>query len=100
MSPDGITPGASLSTQMAVCGCKTALPRRTPVEIPGQTLVSCRLMEEKLLTADAAGSLPLWFLTESELPRWLTQQPAPVASWIRASPNHRYPHHQSGHHNR
>jgi leucyl aminopeptidase len=50
----------------------------------GPTLVSCRLMQEKLLTAGAAGSLPLWFLTESELPRWLTQQPAPVASWIRA----------------
>jgi len=48
------------------------------------TLVSCRLMEEKLLTASAAGSLPLWFLTESELPRWLSQQPAPVAGWIRA----------------
>ena len=41
-------------------------------------------MQEKLLTADAAGSLPLWFLTESELPRWLSQQPAPVASWVRA----------------
>lgn len=41
-------------------------------------------MEEKLLTTSTAGSLPLWFLTESELPRWLSQQPAPVASWIRA----------------
>ena len=41
-------------------------------------------MEEALLTASGAGSLPLWFLTESELPRWLSLQPAPVASWIRA----------------
>ncbi len=41
-------------------------------------------MEDKLLTTESAGSLPLWFITESELPRWLSQQPAPVASWIRA----------------
>src|SRR4051794_27339662 len=41
-------------------------------------------MQEKLLTTSAAGSLPLWFLTESELPRWLSQQPEPVAGWIRA----------------
>src|ERR1700754_2643798 len=41
-------------------------------------------MAEILLTAQAAGSLPLWLLTESELPRWLSMQPAPVASWIRA----------------
>ena len=47
-------------------------------------MVSCRLMEEKLLATSAAGSLPLWFLTESELPRWLSLQPAQVAGWIRA----------------
>jgi len=41
-------------------------------------------MEEILLTAVEAGSLPLWFLTESELPRWLSLQPAPVANWVRA----------------
>jgi len=66
--------------------CAAAIPQRagTRGRDIGPTLVSCRLMQEKLLTADAAGSLPLWFLTESELPRWLAQQPAPVASWIRA----------------
>jgi leucyl aminopeptidase len=41
-------------------------------------------MAEILLTADRTGSLPLWLLTESELPRWLSKQPALVASWIRA----------------
>jgi leucyl aminopeptidase len=42
------------------------------------------LMAEILLTAHSTGSRPLWLLTESELPRWLSQQPAPVAAWIRA----------------
>jgi leucyl aminopeptidase len=60
------------------------MPGRAAIDVGGPTLVSCRLMEEKLLTANAAGSLPLWFLTESELPRWLSLQPARVASWIRA----------------
>jgi leucyl aminopeptidase len=39
-------------------------------------------MTEPLLTA-AADSRPLWLLTESELPRWLSEQPAHVANWIR-----------------
>jgi leucyl aminopeptidase len=84
MSPDVITIGASLSTQTALCGRKTVLAHRTLVENFGQTLVSCRLMAEILLTAEHAGSLPLWLLTESELPRWLSKQPPPVVSWIRA----------------
>ena len=46
--------------------------------------LSCRLMAEILLTADGTGSLPLWLLTETELPRWLSTQSAPVVSWIRA----------------
>lgn len=41
-------------------------------------------MAEVLLTANAADSRPLWLLTESELPRWLNEQPAEVANWIRA----------------
>ncbi len=40
-------------------------------------------MAELLLTPRAADSRPLWLLTESELPRWLGEQPAQVASWIR-----------------
>src|SRR5919197_3390397 len=40
-------------------------------------------MAEILLTPQAADSRPLWLLTESELPRWLSEQPAPVANWIR-----------------
>src|SRR3954447_25975527 len=60
------------------------MPDLATFDVSGPTLVSCRLMEEKLLTANEAGSLPLWFLTESELPRWLNLQPAPVASWVRA----------------
>jgi leucyl aminopeptidase len=41
-------------------------------------------MAEILLTTDSTGSRPLWLLTESELPRWLSQQPAAVAGWLRA----------------
>jgi leucyl aminopeptidase len=41
-------------------------------------------MAEILLTAHSTGSRPLWLLTESELPRWVSEQPAPVAAWIRA----------------
>lgn len=40
-------------------------------------------MAEILLTAQAADSRPLWLLTESELPRWLSQQSALVANWVR-----------------
>jgi leucyl aminopeptidase len=45
--------------------------------------LSCR-MAETLLTAQAADSRPLWLLTESELPRWLTEQPPEVANWVRS----------------
>jgi leucyl aminopeptidase len=41
-------------------------------------------MAEIPLTNDSTGSRPLWLLTESDLPRWLTQQPAEVAGWVRA----------------
>jgi leucyl aminopeptidase len=37
-----------------------------------------------LLTADAAESRPLWLLTETDLPRWLNEQPANVTAWVRA----------------
>jgi leucyl aminopeptidase len=40
-------------------------------------------MVEVLLTAAAADSRPLWLLTESDLPRWLSEQPVPVANWVR-----------------
>jgi leucyl aminopeptidase len=49
-------------------------------------------MAEILLTADLAGSLPLWLLTESQLPQWLSEQPAPVASWLRAHGFHAEKH--------
>ncbi len=39
---------------------------------------------ETLLTTDAGESRPLWLITESELPRWLTEQPPNVAAWVRA----------------
>jgi leucyl aminopeptidase len=41
-------------------------------------------MAEILLTAAGADSRPLWLLTESELPRWLSEQPAQVANWVRS----------------
>jgi leucyl aminopeptidase len=33
----------------------------------------------------AAASLPLWLLSDTELPQWLTEQPADVAAWVRAN---------------
>src|SRR5882757_3936521 len=42
------------------------------------------LMAEILLTAHSTGSRPLWLMTESQLPGWLSKQPAAVANWIRA----------------
>jgi leucyl aminopeptidase len=41
-------------------------------------------MTEVLLTAATADSRPLWLLTESDLPRWLSEQPGPVANWVRS----------------
>jgi leucyl aminopeptidase len=41
-------------------------------------------MTEVLLTAATADSRPLWLVTESDLPRWLSEQPAPVANWVRS----------------
>src|SRR5262245_13468531 len=38
-----------------------------------------------LITNDAGGSLPLWLLTDAELPHWLAAQPADVAGWVRAN---------------
>ena len=37
-----------------------------------------------LLTSDPGDSRPLWLVTEAELPRWLNEQPAEVATWVRA----------------
>jgi leucyl aminopeptidase len=39
----------------------------------------------KLIVTDAAGSLPLWLLTDAELPKWLAEQPADVVSWVRVN---------------
>jgi hypothetical protein len=36
------------------------------------------------LTPEAADSRPLWLVTESELPRWLSELPADVGNWIRS----------------
>jgi len=38
-----------------------------------------------LIVNDAAASVPLWLLTDSEFPRWLAEQPAEVAGWVRAN---------------
>jgi leucyl aminopeptidase len=40
-------------------------------------------MGEILLTESCADSRPLWLVTESDLPRWLSEQPVAVASWVR-----------------
>ncbi|HEV7715826.1 MAG TPA: leucyl aminopeptidase family protein, partial [Steroidobacteraceae bacterium] len=40
---------------------------------------------EVLIANDAAGSLPLWLLSDVELPRWLAEQPDSVSGWVRAN---------------
>jgi len=37
-----------------------------------------------MLTRDPSDSVPLWLLTEAQLPGWLAEQPAPTAAWVRA----------------
>ena len=39
---------------------------------------------ELLLTSDPGDARPLWLLTEADLPRWLSEQPVEVATWVRA----------------
>ena len=34
--------------------------------------------------ADTEGGLPLWLVTESDLPRWLGEQSAAISAWVRA----------------
>ena len=38
-----------------------------------------------LLTSEPGDARPLWLLTESELPRWLSEQPPLGATWVRAN---------------
>ncbi|MDB6088055.1 MAG: leucyl aminopeptidase, partial [Gammaproteobacteria bacterium] len=40
---------------------------------------------EMLLTSEPGDSRPLWLVTEAGLPRWLSEQPAEVAAWVRAN---------------
>jgi leucyl aminopeptidase len=40
---------------------------------------------EMLLTSDPGDSRPLWLVTEADLPRWLSEQPAEHAVWLRAN---------------
>src|SRR5579872_2885006 len=38
-----------------------------------------------LLLEQSAQSLPLWLLTEAQLPQWLNEQPAEIIAWVRAN---------------
>jgi leucyl aminopeptidase len=60
---------------------RDTLSHRTLVKLPLQMTEN---MTETLLTTQGTDSRPLWLLSESDLPRWLSDQPASVASWIRA----------------
>lgn len=40
---------------------------------------------ELLLTSDPGDARPLWLVTEADLPRWLSEQPAETATWLRAN---------------
>jgi leucyl aminopeptidase len=40
---------------------------------------------EVLIANDATGSLPLWLLSDAELPRWLAGQPEAVSGWVRSN---------------
>lgn len=39
--------------------------------------------QENVLTPRSSASCPLWLLTEESLPRWLAEQPAATAEWVR-----------------
>jgi leucyl aminopeptidase len=38
-----------------------------------------------LIVNAAAASLPLWLLSDAELPKWLNEQPADLVAWVRAN---------------
>ena len=38
-----------------------------------------------LLNSDPGDSRPLWLIPEGDLPRWLNEQPAETAAWVRAN---------------
>jgi leucyl aminopeptidase len=38
-----------------------------------------------LIVNDAAASLPLWLLSDSDLPQWLAERPADIVTWVRAN---------------
>ena len=40
---------------------------------------------ELLLNSDPGDSRPLWLVPEGDLPRWLNEQPAETAAWVRAN---------------
>jgi leucyl aminopeptidase len=40
---------------------------------------------EMVLTSEPGDSRPLWLVTEADLPRWLNEQPAQTAAWVRAN---------------
>jgi leucyl aminopeptidase len=40
---------------------------------------------EMVLTSEPGDSRPLWLVTEADLPRWLNEQPAETAAWVRAN---------------
>lgn len=41
------------------------------------------MLPEFLDGAGAAAGLPLWLVTESDLPRWLSERPAAISTWVR-----------------
>src|SRR5262249_45814505 len=60
--------------------------QRPKRQVPGTSLSFARVTQpEMLLTSDPGDSRPLWLVTEADLPRWLSEQPAATASWVRAN---------------
>ena len=43
------------------------------------------MSDETLIVSDAAASLPLWLVSDTQFPQWLADQPADVAGWVRAN---------------
>jgi len=77
MSPDVITTSAPLSTR--------TLRASPKIRCRDEHWLSWR-MAEILLTAAGADGRPLWLLTESDLPRWLSEQPAQVRTGFAVMP--------------
>ena len=96
-----ITPAATLSTRVSapLRGADSQTPccqsiRSGPDPTPQRAAETHKgdfaklrrvTQPEMLLTSDPGDARPLWLVTESDLPRWLSEQPVETVTWVRAN---------------